>query len=45
MANILCNLDPNGQIVYPINEGMSEEIKSNEHTWLHIFYDSESMVS
>lgn len=44
MANIICNLDPNGQIVYPINEGMSDEIKNNELTWCHIFYDSEFMV-
>lgn len=45
MANILCNLDPNGQIAYPINEGMSDEVKSNELTWCHIFYDSEFLVS
>jgi hypothetical protein len=44
MANILCNLDNNGQIVYPINEGTSDEIKSNELTWCHIFYDSEFLV-
>lgn len=44
MANILCNLDTNGQIVYPINEGMSDEIKRNELTWCHIFYDSEILV-
>lgn len=44
MANILCNLDPNGQITYPINEGMSDEIKRNELTWCHIFYDSEFLV-
>ncbi|KAG6358548.1 hypothetical protein INS49_012065 [Diaporthe citri] len=43
-ANILCNLDPNGQITYPINEGMSDEIKRNELTWCHIFYDSEFLA-
>jgi hypothetical protein len=44
MANAVCNLDPHGQIVYPVNEGMSDAVRSTELAWCRIFYDSEFMV-
>ncbi|KAH6645348.1 hypothetical protein BKA67DRAFT_595736 [Truncatella angustata] len=44
MSNVICNLDSYGQIVYPINEGMSDAIRSTELAWCHIFYDSETMA-
>jgi hypothetical protein len=44
MANVVCNLDPYGQIVYPMNEGMSDAVRSTELTWCRIFHETESMV-
>jgi len=44
MSNVICNLDPQGRITYPINEGMSDAVKSTELAWCEIFCDSESMV-
>lgn len=44
MANAICNLDPHGQIVYPVNEGMSDVVRSTELAWCRLFYDMETMV-
>jgi hypothetical protein len=44
MSNVVCNLDPQGHITYPINQGMSEAVRDTELTWCRIFYDSEFMV-
>lgn len=44
MANTVYNLDSTGQVVYPVNEGMSDAVRSTELAWSRIFYDSESMV-
>lgn len=44
MANAICNLDTHGQIVYPVNEGMSDVVRSTEIAWCRLFYDMETMV-
>jgi hypothetical protein len=44
IANAVCNLDANKQIVYPVNEGMSGAVRDTEAIWCRIFYDSELMV-
>ncbi|KAJ6184692.1 hypothetical protein N7519_005993 [Penicillium mononematosum] len=44
MANAVYNLDSHGKIVYPVNEGMSDTVKSTELAWSRIFYDSEVMA-
>lgn len=44
MANAVCNLDSHGQIVYPVNKGMSEAVRRTEVVWCRIFYDAELMV-
>ena len=44
MANAVCNLDTHGKVVYPVNEGMSDTVRSTELAWSRIFYDSEVMV-
>ncbi|KAI0537875.1 hypothetical protein GGR58DRAFT_513508 [Xylaria digitata] len=44
MTNAICNFDAHGQIVYPINEGMSDVVRSTELSWCRLFYDMESMA-
>ncbi|KAL2867572.1 uncharacterized protein BJX67DRAFT_371908 [Aspergillus lucknowensis] len=44
MANTVCNLDLSGQVVYPVNEGMSDAVRSTELAWSRIFYDSEVLA-
>lgn len=43
-ANVLHNVDENGQRVYKINEGMPERITSSEDAFFRMFHDIEVLV-
>lgn len=43
-SNYLCNFGKEGQLVYEINSGMAENIRSAEYNFAHIFVAMEQMV-
>lgn len=43
-SNYLCNFGTEGQIVYEINSGMPENIRSAEYNFAHIFVAMEELV-
>ncbi|RFU27639.1 hypothetical protein B7463_g8719, partial [Scytalidium lignicola] len=44
LSNFLCNFNANSQIVYPINTGMPEIIRSAEYGFAHIFLAVEAQA-
>ncbi|KAJ5663479.1 hypothetical protein N7507_004210 [Penicillium longicatenatum] len=44
VSNYLCNFDTEGKIVYEINSGMPETIRSAEYNFAHIFVAMEKLV-
>ena len=45
MSNFMYNLDETEQLVYEINCGMSEIIRSAEYHFAHVFFVMEQLVS
>lgn len=45
VANIICNFDGQGKLVYRVNEGMSDAVLQTELAWCKLFTDSETLVS
>ncbi|KAI1745730.1 hypothetical protein F4680DRAFT_443200 [Xylaria scruposa] len=43
IANAICNLSPQGQVVYSINEGMPDVVRSTELEWSLLFHKMETM--